>query len=62
MKEHLEHCERVKRHCVKVFSLSPLYQARAAKNPNYWNELGMMGRWLSARRRGIDRIFSKVTI
>ena len=32
-----EERERVRRHCVKVFSASPLYQARAAKDPHYWN-------------------------
>ncbi len=29
--------ERVRQHYVEVFSSSPLYQARAAKDPNYWN-------------------------
>ncbi len=42
----LDHYERVRQHCVEVFSLSPSHQARAAKNPNYWNELGTMGRWI----------------
>ena len=41
----LEHRERVRQRCVEVFTLSPLYQARAAKNPNYWKELGTMGGW-----------------
>lgn len=32
-----EERERVRQHCVKLFSASPLYQARAAKDPQYWN-------------------------
>ncbi len=37
--------ELVKAHCVEVYSLSPLHQAAAKKNPNYWRELGTMGGW-----------------
>jgi hypothetical protein len=29
--------ERVRLHYVEVFSSSPLYQALAEKDPNYWN-------------------------
>jgi hypothetical protein len=32
-----EQRERVRLHCVEVFSSSPLYQARAAKDPTYWD-------------------------
>lgn len=32
-----EERELVRQHCVKLFSSSPLYQARAAKDPEYWN-------------------------
>lgn len=32
-----EEREQVRQHCVKLFSSSPLYQARAAKDPDYWN-------------------------
>ena len=32
-----EERERVRQHCVKLFSASPLYQARAAKDPHDWN-------------------------
>ena len=32
-----EHREQVRLRCVKEYSSNPLYQARAAKDPNYWN-------------------------
>ena len=32
-----EEREQVRQRCVKLFSSSPLYQARAAKDPHYWN-------------------------
>ncbi len=32
----LEHRERVRQVCVAEYSSNPLYQARAAKNPDYW--------------------------
>jgi hypothetical protein len=35
------HTELVMQQCVKEFSASPLYQARAAKDPNYWKEFSM---------------------
>lgn len=31
--------ELVRQHCEKSWCSSPLHQARAAKNPNYWKEL-----------------------
>ena len=33
----LEQSRRVRQRNVELFSSSPLYQARAAKNPNFWN-------------------------
>ena len=33
-----ERREQVRRRCVEEFSCSPLYRARAAKDPEYWNE------------------------
>ena len=41
----LAHVERIRKYNVKVLSQSPLYQARAAKNPHYWKEIGNMGLW-----------------
>lgn len=35
--EILAQVERVRQRCVAEFSSSPLYQARAAKDPEYWN-------------------------
>ena len=35
--QELEQAKRVRQRNVEVFSSSPLYQARAAKDPNYWN-------------------------
>ena len=32
-----EHRERVRLQCVKEYLTNPLHQARAAKDPNYWN-------------------------
>jgi hypothetical protein len=36
-----EQRERVRVHCVALFSSSPLYQARAAKNPSYWDNFSV---------------------
>lgn len=33
--------ELVRQQCVAEFSSSPLYQAAAAKDPEYWNEFSM---------------------
>lgn len=33
--------ELVRQQCVEEFSSSPLYQARAAKDPNYWRGFSM---------------------
>lgn len=33
--------ERVRQQCVEEYSSSPLYQARAAKDPNYWKEFSI---------------------
>jgi hypothetical protein len=35
--KEVEQARRVKQHYVEVFSSSPLYQARAAKDPNFWS-------------------------
>ncbi len=35
--KEVEQARRVKQHYVEVFSSSPLYQARAAKDPNFWD-------------------------
>jgi hypothetical protein len=35
------HLELVRQQCVAEFSSSPLYQAAAAKDPEYWNEFSM---------------------
>jgi hypothetical protein len=35
------HREQVRQQLVRECSQSPLYQARAAKDPNYWNEFYM---------------------
>ena len=45
VQQMLEHRERVRLHYVKVLSSSPLYQARAAKYPHYWKDIGNMGLW-----------------
>ena len=37
LRQEREERERVRLHYVEVFASSPLYQARAAKDPNYWN-------------------------
>ena len=34
-----EHLELVRLQCVEEYSSSPLYQARAEKNPDYWKNL-----------------------
>ena len=36
-----EERERVRQRCVKLFSASPLYQARAAKDPQYWDNFSV---------------------
>jgi len=36
-----EHLEQVRQRCVKEFSSSPLYQARAEKDPEYWNKFSV---------------------
>jgi hypothetical protein len=33
-----ERLERVRQQSVALYSSSPLYQARAAKDPDYWNK------------------------
>lgn len=43
--QYQEKYERARRHCVELLYSSPLHQARAAKNPNYWNELKPFGGW-----------------
>ena len=35
------HLERVRQQCVAEFSSSPLYQAAALKDPEYWNEFSI---------------------
>lgn len=35
------HRELVRQQCVRAFSSSPLHQAAAAKDPEYWNEFYM---------------------
>ena len=41
-----EHRERVRQFCVEEYSQSPLWQARAAKDPHYWDTfyVGMYNR------------------
>jgi hypothetical protein len=39
----LEHLERVRQHCVEQFSASSLYQAAAARDPEYWNKFSPGG-------------------
>ena len=34
-----EHLEKVRQHCVEVYSSSPLYQAREEKDPEYWKNI-----------------------
>jgi hypothetical protein len=36
-----EHRERVRQQCVAEYSSSPLWQARAAKDPEYWNKFSV---------------------
>jgi hypothetical protein len=36
-RQRLEQRERVRRRCVTQYSTSPLYRARAARNPRYWD-------------------------
>jgi len=38
-----EQQEQVRQRCVAVFSSSPLYQARAAKDPEYWDKFSVGG-------------------
>jgi hypothetical protein len=35
--QEVEHREQVRLRCVKEYSSNPSHQARAAKDPNYWN-------------------------
>jgi hypothetical protein len=37
-RERLERRELVRQRCVAEFSSGPLYQARAAKDPTYWDD------------------------
>jgi len=39
--QEVEQREQVRRRCVEVFSSSPLYQARAAKDPKYWDNFSI---------------------
>ena len=41
--EFREQLERARIRSVAVFSSSPLYQARAAKDPEYWNKFYVGG-------------------
>jgi len=41
--EWAEQLERARLRSVEVFSSSPLYQARAAKDPEYWNTFSVGG-------------------
>ena len=34
--ETLAWAERVRRNCVEAYGSNPLYQARAARDPDYW--------------------------
>ncbi len=36
--QELEQAKRVRQRNVELFSSSPLYQARAAKDPNFWSK------------------------
>ena len=36
-----EHLEQVRIRCVAVFSSSPLYQERAERDPDYWDDFSM---------------------
>ncbi|WP_302848436.1 hypothetical protein [Nitrosospira multiformis] len=44
VKEWDERRERVRQQVVAAYSLSPLYQAKAAKDPEFWNKFDCMGR------------------
>lgn len=37
VRQRAELCERVRQRCVAEYSSSPLWQQRAAKDPDYWN-------------------------
>lgn len=39
--EWAEHRERMRKVCVAEYSSSPLWQARAAKDPQYWNNFSV---------------------
>lgn len=39
--ERLAHLELVRQQCVAQFSSSPLYQAMADKDPDYWNRFSV---------------------
>lgn len=39
--EWLKHRELVRQQYVELFSSAPLYQARAAKDPEYWNKFSI---------------------
>ena len=41
MKTELERLEQVRVACVEEYSSNPLHQARAAKDPNYWNSFSI---------------------
>lgn len=36
-----ERLEQVRLHCVEEYSSSPLWQARAAKDPEFWNKFSV---------------------
>lgn len=40
-RKRLEHRELVRQQCVEQYSSSPLYQAAAAKDPDYWKNFSM---------------------
>lgn len=40
-RELQEHLKRVRQHSVAQFSSSPLYQERAAKDPDYWKNFSV---------------------
>lgn len=40
-REWRAHRERVRQQCVAEYSSSPLWQARAAKDPEYWNKFSV---------------------
>ena len=44
VKELDERRERVRQQVVAEYSLSPLYQAKALSDPEFWNKFGCMGR------------------